>query len=80
MKEYKVEWAEYNKLTTKYKDEYDSETVKAENEPEAIELVKQYIFDNTNHEEHPEMEITEDGIEFKDFEYRCFRAKEVTRY
>ena len=77
MKNYKVEWAEYNKSTTKYKEEYDSELVEADSEPEAIELVKQYIFDNTDHEEHPEMQITENGIEFKDFEYRCFRAKLV---
>lgn len=77
MKEFKVEWAEYNKTTKKYKEEFDSESVEAESEPEAIELIKQYIFDNTDHEEYPEMKITEDGIEFKNFEYCCFRAKEL---
>lgn len=77
MKNYKVEWSEYNKITTEWIDETDSEFVEADSPEEAIELMKQHIFDNADHEEYPEIQITDDGVEFKNFKYCVFTAKEV---
>ncbi len=74
MKTYKVEWSEYNKLNTVYKEERDTELVDADDPEDAIELIKQYIFDNTDHEEYPEMEITEDGVDLGEVSYINFTA------
>lgn len=71
MNEYLVEWVEFNKETTKFKEGTFQETVEAENDLEAIELVKQYIFDNS---EDRNIELTENGIEFETFEYCNFVA------
>ena len=77
MKEYLVEWEKYNKKSTTYDIGKFQETVEAESELEAIELIKQYIFDWTDKDEYPEIEITEGGIEFKEFKYCNFTAKEI---
>ena len=77
MKEYLVEWEKYNKKSTTYDTGKFQESVEAENELEAIELIKQYIFDNTDKQEYPEIEITENGVEFEEFEYCNFTAKET---
>ena len=53
-------------MTTVYEEERDSEFVEADSTEEAVELIKQYIFDNTDHEEYPELEITEDSVELGD--------------
>ena len=77
MKEYLVEWEKYNKKSTTYDTGKFQETVAAESKIEAIELVKQWLFDNTDRQEYPEVEITENGIEFEEFEYCNFTAWEV---
>ncbi len=74
MKEYLVEWKKYNKKSTTYDTGKFQESVEVENELEAIELIKQYIFDNTDKQEYPEIEITENGVEFEEFEYCNFTA------
>lgn len=77
MGKYKVEWSEYNKKATEYKEEKDCEITDADSADEAIELIKQYIFDNTDHEEYPEMRITESGVDLGDIEYCRFTATEI---
>lgn len=77
MKEYLVEWEKYNKKSTAYDTGKFQETVEAESELEAIELIKQWIFDNTDKQEYPEIEIIENGIEFEKFEYCNFTAEEI---
>lgn len=77
MKEYLVEWEKYNKKSTTYDIGKFQETVEAESELEAIELIKQWMFDETDKMEYPEIEITENGIDFEDFEYYNFTAKET---
>lgn len=77
MKEYLVDWEKYNKKSTTYDTGKFQEMVEAESELEAIELIKQYIFDNTDKDEYPEIEITDDRVDFKDFEYCNFIARQI---
>ena len=77
MKEYLVEWEKYNKCTTEYDTGKFQENVEAESELEAVELVKQYIFDNS-HDEYLDREITDDGIDFDEFQYCNFIARPIT--
>ena len=77
MNNYKVRFCEYDQKSTKYGDWFDWEEVIAEDELEAINLLKNWIFENSDRiNEYPNMKITEDGIDLGNgIEYRCFEAK-----
>lgn len=77
MKEYLVEWKKYDKKISVYSTGKFQENVEAESELEAVELVKQYLFDNS-HDEYLDREITDEGIDFDKFQYCNFTAKEIT--
>ena len=74
MKEYLVEWERYNKKSTTYDVGKFQEMIEAESELDAIELIKQYVFDNADKDECPGIEIVDDGVEFEEFEYCNFTA------
>lgn len=77
MKEYLVEWQEYNKNTTETSIGKFQETVEAESEEEAIELVKQYILDETDKQEYPNIEIIDCEVDLGETIYINFTAKEL---
>lgn len=75
-REYRVTWCSYDQDTTEYgATDFDPETVEATSEEEAIELIKQWIFDQADKKMYPDIEITDTGIDLGNgTEYRCFKV------
>jgi len=75
-KEYLVRWCKYDQESTEYGTWFDPQPTEAESEEEAIELIKQWIFDEADKMEYPDIEITENGVSLGNgTEYRCFNVK-----